>query len=213
MPSISCRRWCNSAGVAHCSGSAQRLPVPCDRSTTPFCSGAWGSFQWISRPRPSNHKARSGGQSPAEPHGPPLSTRRVAGKPQRAKTFRNSACTATGGTWSHLPRGENGRLQNGPATLIDDPQPTHALARLEADQFGGIDLPDVMGPGRPLGAAGGPAAGGSGAEARLPEPALEGALAGDGGARVAALEHDAEQAGSPARVRAAQVEDVVPQGR
>ena len=60
------------------------------------------------------------------------------------------------------------------------------------------------------GAAGvgrGAAASGGRAEAGLVQPALQGALAGDQGVRVVALEQDADQPGPPGGVGAAQVQE------
>jgi hypothetical protein len=117
-----------------------------------------------------------------------------------------------GGTVNHFPWGENFRPQNGAAALIDDPQPTDPVPRLEAYLLGGIDLPDLMGQAGPAEVGGGAAAGGGGTQARLAEPALEGALARDGGAGVVAAEQDAEQAGPPPGVVAAQGEGLLPEG-
>src|SRR5437870_6052259 len=126
-------------------------------------------------PQPISHRANSGGQSPSEPHGPPLSTRNVSGRPQRRKARRKASCTSVGGTVSHRPRGENLRRQNGAGALIDDAQPADELAGAEADLFGGIDLPDLVGAGGPWGPGGGATATGGLAEAGLLEPALQGA--------------------------------------
>jgi hypothetical protein len=57
--------------------------------------------------------------------------------------------------------------QHGPTALIDDAQPTDALAGAEADQFGGVHLPDVVGVVGPRGVAAGPPPFGGGPEAGL----------------------------------------------
>jgi hypothetical protein len=133
-----------------------------------------------------------------------LSTRTAPGRPQRAKARRNSACTAATGTVSHFPWGENLRPQDGAATLINDAEPADTLARLQADEFFGIDLPDVVGPPGPVAVGGGAAALGSGAEAGLAEPALHGALRGQPGLGVSLAEDDADEASPPGGVGAAQ---------
>jgi hypothetical protein len=161
-------------------------------------------------PRPISHNARSGGRSPADPHGPPLSTRMVPGRPQRVKTRRSSARTAAGGTRSQHPRGKNAGPQDGPAALVDDPEPTHPLAAPQADLLLGVHLPDVMRPrgsGRRRGRRG-PAALRGGAEPGLSEPALQGALGGRPPAGRQPQE-EADQAGSPGRVPPAQADGEV----
>jgi hypothetical protein len=95
------------------------LAVPCDRSTAPFSWGRLGVFQIIPIPRPISHNANSVGKSPFEPHGTPLSTRSDPGKPQREKARRNRSRTSEGGTWFHLPRGENRGLERRAAALIN----------------------------------------------------------------------------------------------
>src|SRR5262249_60958493 len=95
-------------------------------------------------PRPISHSARSGGRSPPDPQGPPLSTRMVAGRPQWAKARRSSARTPAGGTFSHLPWGKTRRPQHGAAALGHDPQPTDALPGPEPAEIIGIDSPDAV---------------------------------------------------------------------
>jgi hypothetical protein len=108
-------------------------------------------------------------------------------------------------TWSQCPWGENRRPQDGAAALIDDPQPADRLPRLEADALSGVDLPDVMGLGSAGGAAGGTAAGGGRGQVGGVDPALHGALARDGGGGVFAAQQQAEQAGAPGGMLAAQL--------
>ena len=113
---------------------------------------------------------------------------------------------------SHLPWGENARPQHGAGAFVGDPEPTDALARLEADLFGGIDLPDVVGLARPRRGRGRPTARGSGTEASLLEPALQGAFAGEGLVGMAVLQDDAEEAGAPGAVQLPQRHEFVVEG-
>jgi hypothetical protein len=160
-------------------------------------------------PKPISHKAKSGGKSPAEPHGPPLSTRMVAGRPQRAKARRNSACTAVTGTCNQRPEGKNGRPQNGATALIDDPQPTHALAGAQANEFFGIDLPDCVGPTRPCRIAGRAAALRGGTQTRLVEPALQRPLGGQRCREGLPGQVNANETGAPGRVLLAEGERLI----
>jgi hypothetical protein len=114
---------------------------------------------------------------------------------------------------SQRPRGENDRQQDGPAALIDDPQPAHRLARLQADQLGGIDLPDLVGLLGASAIAGAAPAAWGGVELGAEEPALQGARGGDGGSGEAASEQDANQPGTPGGVIAPEVEGNVVKGR
>jgi hypothetical protein len=120
---------------------------------------------------------------------------------------------AAGGTRNHFPWGENGRPQDGAAALVDEPQPADAPARPQRDQLLGVHLPDVVGPAGAAAVARRPAALGSRAEAGLVEPALQGALRGHGGAGVVAAQEDADQAGPPAGVVAAEGQRLVAQPR
>jgi hypothetical protein len=140
-----------------------------------------------------------------------LSTRKACGRPQRAKARRSSACTAAGGTPAQRAWGENFGPQGGAGALVDDPQPADALPGLEPDQLGGVHLPDLVRLAGPLGVGGRAAAGGRRAEAGLVEPALQGAHGGQVGAGVAAAEEDADEAGAPAGVVAAEGEGLVPE--
>jgi hypothetical protein len=79
------RRICNSSGVLQLLGSAQRLPVPWERSTAPLSCGLAGGFQIMSMPKPINHRAKSVGKSLHDPQGLPLSTRKLHGRPHREK--------------------------------------------------------------------------------------------------------------------------------
>jgi hypothetical protein len=141
-----------------------------------------------------------------------LSTRSVPGRPQRAKARRSSAWLACGGTFSHLPWGENGRAQHGAAALIDQPQPADALAGLQRHQLGGVDLPDRVRRRGPAEVRRPAAAGGGRAEPGLVEPAPEGALAGDRVAGAVAPQQDAQQAEAPGGVVAAQGHAEVAEG-
>jgi hypothetical protein len=102
-----------------------------------------------------------------------------------------------GGTFSHFPWGKNDRRQDGPTALIDDAEPTDPLAGAQADLFGRVHLPDLMGLLGTVGVAGRAATGWRGAEAGFLEPALQGAFARDGRLGVVALQPDAQQAGAP----------------
>ncbi|MGH7752026.1 MAG: hypothetical protein ACREN5_04355, partial [Gemmatimonadales bacterium] len=116
---------------------------------------------------------------------------------------------AAGGTCNHFPRGENGRLQDGPAALIDDPQPADPPARTEGDELLGIHLPDVVGPSGAGDVGRGPAALGGRAEAGLVEPALQGAFRGYLRPGVWAAPEDPDQPRPPGRVLAAEGQRLV----
>ena len=90
-----------------------------------------------------------GGQVPARaPRGAVVDPQSL-GRPQRVKAWRKACCVAWGSTWVQRPRGENGRLQDGPRRLIDDPQPGDEAPVPERDQFGRVDLPGQVGLARP----------------------------------------------------------------
>ena len=78
---------------------AQFRATPWLRSTTPLSCGRRGGFQITPMPKPINHRANGVGRSPHDPQGLPLSTRTDAGRPQRLKQRRSSACTIPEGTW------------------------------------------------------------------------------------------------------------------
>src|SRR6516165_1537666 len=204
-------RW-SSAGVAQSHGSAQRLPVPCDRSTTPFMSGRQGGLKSRPTPRPSSHRPRSVGRSPDEPHGPPLSRRNEPGSPQRPKPRRSSSRTAAGSTSAQYPGGKNPGPQRRPAALIDDPQPTTPPAALQGDALAGVHLPDLVGAhgsGR-LGGGGPPPFGGR-PQPGLMEPALERPLGRQVGPGVVVPQQDADQPPTPGGVGAAEGQGLFPQ--
>src|SRR5262245_26559653 len=98
----------------------------------------------MSTPKPINHSARSVGQSPFDPQGTPLSTRKRWGLPHREKTTRNVACTVAGSTVFQKPWGENRGLQDRPAAFIHQPQPTHSLAAAQTQLVDGVHLPDFV---------------------------------------------------------------------
>ena len=60
-------------------------PCPASQPTTPLSCGRRAGFQIMVTPRPINHRARSVGQSPADPQGTPLSTRKRLGLPPPRK--------------------------------------------------------------------------------------------------------------------------------
>jgi hypothetical protein len=112
----------------------------------------------MATPKPINHKAKSVGQSPADPQGVPLSTRSRAGRPHRENAWRKACWTAVGATWFQNPWGENRRLNDRTAALIHEAEPTHRLAAAQEDPLRRIHLPDVVGPtGAARGAFGTPA--------------------------------------------------------
>src|SRR5262249_10523302 len=147
--SISCKRCCNSVASAQVPGSAQRLPVPCERSTTPLSCGRRGGLAVVAMAKPSNHKARSVGRSPDEPHGVPLSTRKHHGRPQRRKVCRSTAWTSSTGTVFQKARGENRGLEDGAAAFIHEAQPAGLAAVAQGHLIGRIHLPHGVGPLRP----------------------------------------------------------------
>src|SRR6266851_1821687 len=197
---------CKAAASAAVGGSPQRLPVPCERSTTPLSCGRRGGLNWIGTPSPASHNSRSVGRSPREPQGVPLSPRKAPGRPQTPKAWRNPACVRKGGTAFQSPWGENVRLQERPAALIDQAQPTDQGAVADAHPLGGVELPDLVRlGGPPLAPPGSPPFGG-GAEAGAGQVALQGALAGQGAVGVALGEQHAEQPGPPAGVPAAHLQ-------
>src|SRR5262249_9275305 len=69
--------------------------------------------------------------------------------------------------------GENARLQEGAAALIDQAQPAGALAVAQAELVGGVHLPDVVGQAGPAGVAAGPRPRPGGGQLLLPEPAQQ----------------------------------------
>src|SRR5262249_10231144 len=152
MRSASSRLACNCAGVSQLRGSPQRLPVPCDRSTTPLSWGWRGGLACTATARPASHNTRSVGRSPRDPQGEPLSTRSLPGRPQRVNCPRRNSCVAPGGTLFQYRWGENLGRQDGARGLIDGPHPAHLLAAGQGDLIGGVELPDLMGPSGPTGA-------------------------------------------------------------
>jgi hypothetical protein len=96
--------------------------------------------------------------------------------------------------------------------LIDQPEPAHLLAAGQADQLGGVHLPDVV---RVQGAAtlgAGAASPGGGVQSGAGEPALQGADAGQGSLGEVVAEQDADQGGPPGGVVAAHLHDGFLQG-
>src|SRR5262249_49896022 len=143
--------------VSQVQGSPHRLPVPCDRSTTPLSWGRRGGLGATPTSAPSSHNSRSVGRSPRVPHGAPLSTRNRSGRPQRPKASRSCARVAGGGTWPKGPGGETRGPQSRAATLVNDPQPGDESTGAQLHQLGRVHLPDLVGPLRPARVGGGPA--------------------------------------------------------
>jgi hypothetical protein len=85
------------------------------------------------------------------------------------------------------------------------------LAGKQADEFLGIDLPDLVGPTGPGRVESGSAAFGGRAEPRLPEPALERARRGERRGGAAPAEEDTDEARTPGRVFSAEGEGTVVQ--
>jgi hypothetical protein len=104
----------------------------------------------MSIPNPNSHSARSGGRSPDEPHGDPLSTRSSAGRPHTVKQRRNSCCTSGSGTWLKCPSGKNARVQHGSRALLDDAHPGDHRSAGQPFLLGSIHLPDFVNSLRPL---------------------------------------------------------------
>jgi hypothetical protein len=96
--------------------------------------------------------------------------------------------------------------------LINEPQPAHLLAAGQADQLGGVHLPDVV---RVRGAAalGAGAALGGGVQSGLSEPALQGTDAGQGRGGEVVAEQDADQGGAPGGVVATHLQGGLMQRR
>ena len=171
---------CSSSAEAARRGSAHRLPVPWERSTTPLSWGRRGGLATTSTPSPVSQSSRSVGRSPLDLQGVPLSTRIRCGSPRRAKQRRSVAWVSRAGTVFQGPRGENDGLQDRPAALVDDPEPAGLGGAGQLHLVGGVDLPGLV---RPLGPAVGPAAtpaGGRGIQPGLGEGPEDGPLAGQG---------------------------------
>jgi ATP-dependent phosphofructokinase / diphosphate-dependent phosphofructokinase len=108
-------------------------------------------------------------------------------------------------------RGEDDRLRDRPGALVDQAQPADQRAGPQAQLVGGIDLPDLVG-GAGAAPLGGLAAAAGGGQARLPEPAADGRLAGRVVVEALVLQPGAEQAGAPAGVLLAQGQDLLALG-
>jgi hypothetical protein len=113
------------------------------------------------------------------------------------------------------PRGENGGQKDRPAAFIDDAQPADALAVAQADALGGIGLPNRVGlRGTTAAMLGGrsPPAGGA-AQAGRAKPALQRAPGRHGAPAVAPAQEDADEAGAPGGVLAAEFKRRAAHGR
>src|SRR5439155_8123711 len=154
-----------------------------------------GGFHIMATPKPINHSARSVGQSPADPHGVPLSTRNRSGRPRLEKTRRNAAWTAAGSTRFQRPWGENRGLQDRAAALVHQAEPTYPLAAAQANPFRRVHLPNLMRPTSPALLAGGAAPGRRRGQAGLLKPALQGPFAGTSPPFL--LHQHADQTGAP----------------
>jgi hypothetical protein len=141
-----------------------------------------------------------------------LSTRKRRGSPQRRKRWRKSSWTAATGTAEKVAWGENRGAEHGPRELIDVAQPGHLAATGQPLLVGGIDLPDVMGPGGRLALRVGLAASRGGGLPGGLEPALQGAAGGEGLARMAVLQEQAEQAATPGGVLLVEEDGLVVRG-
>ena len=95
-------------------------------------------------------------------------------------------------------------MQEGPAALIDHPQPAHARAAAEAELVDGVHLPDLVRLAGPVRVGVRPRPRWGGRELLLAEPARQGALSGHGQAGVGIAEADPDEAGAPAGVLLAQ---------
>jgi hypothetical protein len=83
------------------------------------------------------------------------------------------------------------------------------LAARQADLLGGVHLPALVGPRGPPGVGGRPAPLGGRPQARAVQAALQGALGRHGGAGVAAAQMNADIAGAPSGVLAAQLDGLL----
>jgi hypothetical protein len=195
---VSMVAWSSPAETARC-GSAHRLPVPCERSTTPLCWGRRGGLAFTSTPSPASQSSSPVGRSPLDLHGVPLSTRIRCGSPRRAKQRRSVAWVSAAGTLLQNPRGENRCLQDRPGALIDDAEPT-GLAIGQSHLVGGVDLPGLV---RSLGPAARSAttpADGRGVESRLGQGPLDGPPGREGSAGILLGEDHTNNPGPPTRV-------------
>src|SRR5262245_21105804 len=203
--SAASKRSCNSAALAHWPGSAQRLPVPCERSTTPFSCGRRGRLCQTATPSPASHNSSAVGSPPLAPQGVPLSVRSRAGRPQRPNATRRNCWVFSGGTCCQERWGENSRLQERTAVLLDRPQPADFRAVVQWDILAGIQLPAVVGGSCPRTVAARRPARGRGLQARGAEVSLQGTRTGE---RLGGLlpQDDAHVGCAPGRVLPAQVE-------
>jgi hypothetical protein len=96
-------RPCSSATEPQADGSAQVLPTPWERSTTPLSWGRHGGLAVTATPSPASQQTRSVGRSPRDPHGAPLSTRSPSGRPHVRNIRRNIDWVSRGSTWVQNP--------------------------------------------------------------------------------------------------------------
>jgi hypothetical protein len=153
-----------------------------------------------STPSPASQSSNPVGKSPLDLHGVPLSTRIRRGSPRRTKQRRSVAWVSPAGTVFQNPRGENGGLQDRPAALVDDAEPTGLGGAGQLHLVGGVDLPGLV---RPLGAVPSPAttpAGGRGIQPGLGEGPEDGPLAGQGPVGMLLGEDHPDDPGTPARM-------------
>ena len=91
------QRWLLQADLAP-APAGRRPQTSHRRATTPLSWGRRGRYQIIPTPSPSTHNASSVGHSPRDPHGVPLSTRRLPGSPQAPNARRRQSRTSATGT-------------------------------------------------------------------------------------------------------------------
>ena len=142
-----------------------------------------------------SHNARSVGQSPFDPHGQPLSTRKLWGLPHLEKTRRSVSCTVAGCTKPQKPWGENHGFQNRATAFIHQSQPTHAFAAGQTQLIHRIHLPGLVRTAGALLLAGGASAWRRWRELVVLKPTLQRSHTGAGLVRF--VKHHVNQATAP----------------
>ena len=142
-----------------------------------------------------SHRARSVGQSPFDPQGQPLSTRKLWGLPHLEKTRRSVSCTVAGCTRPQKPWGKNHGLQDRSSAFIHQSQPTHSFAAGQTQLVHRIHLPGLVRTAGALLLAGGAAAWRRWGEFAVLKPTLQRSHTGAG--LVCFVKHHVNQAAAP----------------
>ena len=150
----------------------------------------------MSTPRPMSHRARSVGQSPFDPHGQPLSTRKLWGFPHLEKIRRSVSCTVAGCTRTQKPWGKNHGLQDRAAAFIRQSQPAHSFAAAQTQLIHRIHLPGLVRTAGALLLAGGASAGRRRGEFAVLKPTLQ--RSHTGAWLIRFVKHHVNQAAAPA---------------